>query len=140
VWVVSYQPCRVLGYPSLPPPFDGSTHCNSTLNQPRVDSYRNQGPIMPSSTATTVQSKSKANGNAANVKAAKGNGEAKAASTPKDDENYEHFFWTYTEEPHRTRRMAIIKAHPEVRHVNCQPPHAATDRTPRSPSYAAQSH
>ncbi|KAJ2903240.1 uncharacterized protein MKZ38_010192 [Zalerion maritima] len=24
------------------------------------------------------------------------------------------FFWTYTEEPHRTRRMAIIKAHPEV--------------------------
>ncbi|PHH72909.1 hypothetical protein CDD82_5741 [Ophiocordyceps australis] len=25
-----------------------------------------------------------------------------------------HFFWTYTEEPHRTRRLAIIKAHPEV--------------------------
>ena len=25
------------------------------------------------------------------------------------------FFWTYTEEPHRTRRIAIIKAHPEVR-------------------------
>src|SRR5271155_2187284 len=24
------------------------------------------------------------------------------------------FFWTYTEEPHRTRRQAIIKAHPEV--------------------------
>lgn len=24
------------------------------------------------------------------------------------------FFWTYTEEPHRTRRIAIIKAHPEV--------------------------
>ncbi|KAL9084772.1 MAG: hypothetical protein Q9159_005057 [Coniocarpon cinnabarinum] len=24
------------------------------------------------------------------------------------------FFWTYTEEPHRTRRNAIIKAHPEV--------------------------
>lgn len=24
------------------------------------------------------------------------------------------FFWAYTEEPHRTRRMAIIKAHPEV--------------------------
>ncbi|KAI9054033.1 hypothetical protein LZ554_001206 [Drepanopeziza brunnea f. sp. 'monogermtubi'] len=30
-------------------------------------------------------------------------------------ETKEHdFFWTYTEEPHRTRRMAIIKAHPEV--------------------------
>ena len=26
----------------------------------------------------------------------------------------DHFFWTCTEEPHRTRRMAIIKAHPEV--------------------------
>lgn len=24
------------------------------------------------------------------------------------------FFWTYTEEPHRTRRQLIIKAHPEV--------------------------
>jgi hypothetical protein len=32
--------------------------------------------------------------------------------------DHEHdFFWTYTEEPHRTRRMAIIKAHPEVRVV-----------------------
>ncbi|KAK6950892.1 hypothetical protein Daesc_007420 [Daldinia eschscholtzii] len=27
---------------------------------------------------------------------------------------YREFFWTYTEEPHRTRRLAIIKAHPEV--------------------------
>ena len=27
----------------------------------------------------------------------------------------QEFFWTYTEEPHRTRRQAIIKAHPEVR-------------------------
>jgi len=24
------------------------------------------------------------------------------------------FFWTYSEEPHRSRRQAIIKAHPEV--------------------------
>ncbi|KAF2085878.1 peptidase M24A, methionine aminopeptidase [Saccharata proteae CBS 121410] len=30
------------------------------------------------------------------------------------DVEHEGFFWTYTEEPHRTRRMAIIKAHPEV--------------------------
>jgi sphingolipid 4-desaturase/C4-monooxygenase len=28
--------------------------------------------------------------------------------------NNDHFLWTYTEEPHRTRRQAIIKAHPEV--------------------------
>ena len=27
----------------------------------------------------------------------------------------DQFFWSYTEEPHRTRRQAIIKAHPEVR-------------------------
>ncbi|KAI1402040.1 sphingolipid delta4-desaturase [Hypoxylon fuscum] len=27
---------------------------------------------------------------------------------------YRDFFWTYTEEPHRTRRLQIIKAHPEV--------------------------
>ncbi|KAI1958641.1 sphingolipid delta-4 desaturase [Ophidiomyces ophidiicola] len=26
----------------------------------------------------------------------------------------DHFFWTYTEEPHKSRRQAIIKAHPEV--------------------------
>ncbi|KAL2257027.1 hypothetical protein VTK26DRAFT_765 [Humicola hyalothermophila] len=30
------------------------------------------------------------------------------------DAAYRDFFWTYTEEPHRTRRLAIIKAHPEV--------------------------
>jgi sphingolipid delta-4 desaturase len=41
------------------------------------------------------------------------NGGRKLASTPKEDE-HDKFFWTYTEEPHRTRRMAIIKAHPEV--------------------------
>lgn len=31
------------------------------------------------------------------------------------DAKHDYFFWTYTEEPHRTRRLAIIKAHPEVR-------------------------
>jgi len=31
---------------------------------------------------------------------------------PKSDED--KFFWTYTEEPHRTRRHAIVKAHPEI--------------------------
>ncbi|KAG7136648.1 hypothetical protein HYQ45_005808 [Verticillium longisporum] len=33
---------------------------------------------------------------------------------------YRDFFWTYTEEPHRTRRLAIIKAHPEVTNL-CGP-------------------
>jgi len=38
-----------------------------------------------------------------------------AAEAQVDDASYRDFFWTYTEEPHRTRRLAIIKAHPEVR-------------------------
>jgi len=38
-----------------------------------------------------------------------------ASSTKnKTQEDYDRFFWTYTEEPHKTRRQAIIKAHPEV--------------------------
>ena len=28
------------------------------------------------------------------------------------EHQHKDFFWTYTEEPHRTRRLAIIKAHP----------------------------
>ena len=32
-----------------------------------------------------------------------------------DQKAADRFFWTYTEEPHRTRRQAIIKAHPGVR-------------------------
>lgn len=43
---------------------------------------------------------------------------ATVTKTPKGDKVGEDaqkdFFWTYTEEPHRTRRLAIIKAHPEV--------------------------
>ncbi|PHH88168.1 hypothetical protein CDD83_7886 [Cordyceps sp. RAO-2017] len=36
-----------------------------------------------------------------------------SSSSPRDDAKHD-FLWTYTEEPHRTRRLAIIKAHPEV--------------------------
>ncbi|RKF63651.1 Sphingolipid delta-desaturase [Erysiphe neolycopersici] len=35
-------------------------------------------------------------------------------NAPNDHAKNHDFFWTYTEEPHRTRRQAIIKAHPEV--------------------------
>lgn len=41
----------------------------------------------------------------------------KSSSHPapiKQEEQDDQFFWSYTEEPHRSRRMAIIKAHPEV--------------------------
>jgi sphingolipid 4-desaturase/C4-monooxygenase len=44
-------------------------------------------------------------------------GEAKSvqpATQQNQPSDYDQFFWTYTEEPHRTRRQAIIKAHPEV--------------------------
>ncbi|KAI0024182.1 sphingolipid delta4-desaturase [Xylariomycetidae sp. FL0641] len=48
------------------------------------------------------------------------NGKAPAESDPQPEQRdpietkYRDFFWTYTEEPHRTRRLQIIKAHPEV--------------------------
>jgi hypothetical protein len=42
------------------------------------------------------------------------NGSAPAGSKLENGPGYRDFFWTYTEEPHRTRRLAIIKAHPEV--------------------------
>lgn len=32
----------------------------------------------------------------------------------------EDFLWMYTEEPHRSRRMAILKTHPEVRIAHIQ--------------------
>lgn len=46
-------------------------------------------------------------------KQASENAAAKVGSANGDGSEQE-FFWTYTEEPHRTRRQAIIKAHPEV--------------------------
>ena len=39
---------------------------------------------------------------------------ASSTTKTKTQEDYDRFFWTYTEEPHKTRRQAIIKAHPEV--------------------------
>ena len=65
---------------------------------------------MASSTATTKTS-SKRTGAAANGPATPASGSADAVAA-----NDRDFFWTYTEEPHRTRRLAIIKAHPEACH------------------------
>ncbi|RCI16856.1 hypothetical protein L249_1889 [Ophiocordyceps polyrhachis-furcata BCC 54312] len=39
---------------------------------------------------------------------------ASSSPPPTSFPDHHDFFWTYTEEPHRTRRLAIIKAHPEV--------------------------
>ncbi|CCU74420.1 dihydroceramide delta-4 desaturase [Blumeria hordei DH14] len=41
-------------------------------------------------------------------------GATKNKPSPSENTKEHDFFWTYTEEPHRTRRQAIIKAHPEV--------------------------
>lgn len=52
------------------------------------------------------------------VSAAKASSTAEAPSArippPEPSSVEDKFFWTYTEEPHRSRRQAIIKAHPEV--------------------------
>lgn len=47
--------------------------------------------------------------------------------TQTDDKH--DFFWTYTEEPHRTRRLAIIKAHPEVRFARTEKQNETAWRT-----------
>jgi sphingolipid delta-4 desaturase len=56
------------------------------------------------------------------VSAAKNHGDKSSSDTqpsariqpPEQSAVEDQFFWTYTEEPHRSRRQAIIKAHPEV--------------------------
>lgn len=65
------------------------------------------------SSASTKRKEAKAGGKETSGKAQLNGGDAGDEKAP--DTDYQHFFWTYTEEPHRTRRMAIIKAHPEVR-------------------------
>ncbi|KAK3358875.1 fatty acid desaturase-domain-containing protein [Lasiosphaeria hispida] len=67
--------------------------------------------MAPSETAATSAS-SKRKAPAAN--GANGNGAMAPAERDAIETKYRDFFWTYTEEPHRTRRLAIIKAHPEV--------------------------
>jgi sphingolipid delta-4 desaturase len=37
-----------------------------------------------------------------------------AAAAANGDRDPQDFLWMYTEEPHRSRRMAILKHHPEV--------------------------
>ena len=63
---------------------------------------------MPSTVATDTVSQTQA-GQRAN-KTASGKEQAPTKIPGEQDD----FFWTYTEEPHKTRRQEIIKAHPEV--------------------------
>ena len=80
--------------------------------------------MAPSVTAVTRSSskreKSTANGSSSASAPANSNSNGAPAMVSPDEREaietkYRDFFWTYTEEPHRTRRLAIIKAHPEVR-------------------------
>ena len=61
---------------------------------------------MPSSVVTATLSRSQAK---EKVK----NGTTIKPESPQVDSK-DDFFWAYTEEPHKTRRQEIIKAHPEV--------------------------
>lgn len=76
---------------------------------------------MPPVATSTITTTSTSNGSAtprlrvggvAEEQAPMVDGDTKAP--PSIDVKEHDFFWTYTEEPHRSRRMAIIKAHPEV--------------------------
>lgn len=64
---------------------------------------------MPASTSTITTSRSPKEPQTARLRA-----EEETLQPPPIEVKEHDFFWTYTEEPHRTRRMAIIKAHPEV--------------------------
>jgi len=68
---------------------------------------------MPSSTSTLTTSKARPENTAPRLRALDQETQSKL-SAAKEENDYDIFFWTYTEEPHRTRRQAIIKAHPEV--------------------------
>lgn len=90
---------------------------------------------MASSSAETVVKAPKSRGAKANAAVAP---DAAATSTVADDAQ-EKFFWTYTEEPHRSRRLAIIKAHPEVPLPACPCILAVTNAMSRSQNSAALS-
>lgn len=81
---------------------------------------------MANSSTTTTSAGRKANGNGKNE--IRLNGAAAAAQAQEEtDKKVNDFFWTYTEEPHRTRRLAIIKAHPEVILATPSPPNHRPD-------------
>jgi sphingolipid delta-4 desaturase len=77
--------------------------------------------MAPSATASTVTSIPKPLNEKTIRVNGKGGGDNAPAAAQDDlardpvEVKYRDFFWTYTEEPHRTRRLQIIKAHPEVR-------------------------
>jgi len=68
---------------------------------------------MSSSVSTATLSQTAAGAKAATA-APQQQQQQQAQEQQKGDKKHDEFFWAYTEEPHATRRQAIIKAHPEV--------------------------
>lgn len=81
--------------------------------KPALWKSRRKSGNMPSSTSTLTTSKARPENTAPRLRALDQDTQSKS-SPAKEGNDYDIFFWTYTEEPHRTRRQAIIKAHPEV--------------------------
>lgn len=68
---------------------------------------------MPSTASATVTKAPKLRKSASSSSTSKKSKPADA-TTSSGGGDANDFFWTYTEEPHRTRRIAIIKSHPEI--------------------------
>jgi sphingolipid 4-desaturase/C4-monooxygenase len=68
---------------------------------------------MPSPTSILTTSRARSENTATRLQALDQGSQTKFSAV-EEENDHEIFFWTYTEEPHRTRRQAIIKAHPEV--------------------------
>ncbi|KAI0190021.1 dihydroceramide delta(4)-desaturase [Xylaria flabelliformis] len=69
---------------------------------------------MAPSAASTVTSAPRATKREKTIRVDAVNGKGGELERDPLEVKYRDFFWTYTEEPHRTRRLEIIKAHPEV--------------------------
>lgn len=70
--------------------------------------------MAPSSVTVTAAAKSKSKSKSSSKSSAPPPSVPTAKESEAIEAQHKDFFWTYTEEPHRTRRLAIIKAHPEV--------------------------
>ncbi|KAI9371560.1 methionine aminopeptidase [Aspergillus egyptiacus] len=83
-----------------------TAHTFFPLNPPTMASAVSTvaAPQLRASAAKDLRNASKSQNEEASVR----------APPPEASSVQDHFFWTYTEEPHRSRRQAIIKAHPEV--------------------------
>lgn len=86
--------------------------CPSQSTLPLSPSILHSNPFTKMATVIATSTKQAA----VSRKATVNKSETQAFSVGPDGDD--QFFWAYTEEPHRTRRQAIIKKHPEVGGMN----------------------